>query len=139
MQTFLPHLSFDESAKALDQRRLGKQRVECYQILRALTDPTYGWQHHPAVIMWRGHLPALVDYSLTMCEVWCENGFSDSIADKIYIEFGEHIQTDPKLPPWFERAEVFASHRAMLYRKDPNYYANFEPDSKLYNEYVWPT
>jgi hypothetical protein len=28
MQTFLPYPGFDESARALDDRRLGKQRVE---------------------------------------------------------------------------------------------------------------
>lgn len=36
MQTFMPYNSFEESAHALDQRRLGKQRVENYQILQAL-------------------------------------------------------------------------------------------------------
>lgn len=38
MQTFLPYDSFKKSARVLDQRRLGKQRVECLQILGALTD-----------------------------------------------------------------------------------------------------
>ena len=36
MQTFLPYPSFVESAKALDNKRLGKQRVEAYQILKTL-------------------------------------------------------------------------------------------------------
>lgn len=33
MNTFLPYPSFDESAKCLDYKRLGKQRVEAKQIL----------------------------------------------------------------------------------------------------------
>lgn len=33
MQTFLPYSSFEESAKCLDNKRLGKQRVEAKQIL----------------------------------------------------------------------------------------------------------
>ena len=37
MQTFLPYPDFARSARCLDNRRLGKQRVESYQILRAGT------------------------------------------------------------------------------------------------------
>ena len=37
MQTFLPYRGFTESARVLDTRRLGKQRVETIQVLRALT------------------------------------------------------------------------------------------------------
>ena len=36
MQTFLPFKSFHDSAKCLDYRRLGKQRVEVLQLLKAL-------------------------------------------------------------------------------------------------------
>jgi hypothetical protein len=36
MQTFLPYPDFAKSAAVLDNKRLGKQRVECLQILTAL-------------------------------------------------------------------------------------------------------
>ena len=36
MQTFLPYADFPGSAKVLDRKRLGKQRVECCQILNTL-------------------------------------------------------------------------------------------------------
>lgn len=36
MQTFLPYPDFSASARVLDDKRLGKQRVECLQILKAL-------------------------------------------------------------------------------------------------------
>ena len=36
MQTFLPYPDFQISASVLDYRRLGKQRVECKQLLTAL-------------------------------------------------------------------------------------------------------
>ena len=48
MQTFLPFPDFQQSAAVLDHVRLGKQRVEALQILRALVIPEYGWQSHPA-------------------------------------------------------------------------------------------
>ena len=79
MQTFLPFASFDESARVLDSPRLGKQRVETLQILRALIVPTYGWQRHPAVGMWRNHVPALTAYGLAMTKAWTDRGFADSV------------------------------------------------------------
>ena len=50
MQTFLPYKSFKDSFKVLDYRRLGKQRVEAYQILNVLLGrtKTKGWSNHPA-------------------------------------------------------------------------------------------
>ncbi|OGP68101.1 MAG: hypothetical protein A2W27_01685 [Deltaproteobacteria bacterium RBG_16_44_11] len=36
MQTFLPYPDFKKSLQALDYRRLGKQRVKAYQIIRIL-------------------------------------------------------------------------------------------------------
>lgn len=38
MQTFLPYANAAQSARVLDTARLGKQRVECLQILATLTD-----------------------------------------------------------------------------------------------------
>ena len=52
MQTFLPYADMRRSAQVLDPRRLGKQRVECLQVLRGPTVEGYGWRHHPAVRMW---------------------------------------------------------------------------------------
>jgi len=43
MQTFLPFPDFQQSAAVLDRARLGKQRVEALQTLRALVIPEYGW------------------------------------------------------------------------------------------------
>jgi len=40
MQTFLPYADFARCAEVLDPRRLGKQRVEALQIMRACR-PTF--------------------------------------------------------------------------------------------------
>ena len=67
MQTFLPVADFARRAPGCWTRpRLGKQRVETLQILRAIELPDYGWANHPAVTMWRGRTPALVAYGLAM-------------------------------------------------------------------------
>ena len=41
MQTFLPYPDFHESAKVLDMKRLGKQRVEVLQLLNSFHKPNY--------------------------------------------------------------------------------------------------
>src|SRR4051812_12637017 len=83
MQTFVPVADFAGSARLLDSPRLGKQRVETLQILRALELPDYGWAAHPAVLMWRGRTPALVAYGLAMVRIWRERGFADSTRAQI--------------------------------------------------------
>src|SRR3712207_9150407 len=78
MQTFLPVADFEESARLLDSPRLGKQRVETLQVLRALELPDYGWASHPVAHMWRGRTSGLVAYGLAMVRVWRERAFPDS-------------------------------------------------------------
>src|SRR5687767_8240455 len=77
VQTFLPYPSFDRSAAVLDIPRLGKQRVETLQILRAITFEDYGWRNHPAVTMWVGHTPALVAYGMAVTRRWQAAGYGD--------------------------------------------------------------
>src|SRR5690348_15455713 len=78
VQTFLHYPGFTASARALDGKRLGKQRVETIQVLRGLTRAGYGWRHHPAVKMWRGYEEALVRYGLDMCAAWSGTGRADT-------------------------------------------------------------
>jgi hypothetical protein len=148
MQTFLPYADFERSARALDPRRLGKQRVEGLQVMRGLTVADYGWRHHPAVKMWRGRLEALGRYTLTCCEVWVEAGFGDTVASTVTTELlaagVPEVRSQSELAvvgalPWWLGDEAFhRSHRSALLRKDPTYYrASFGgvPDDL---PYVWP-
>lgn len=48
MQTFLPYSDFALCAKVLDNKRLGKQIVECRQIMQCLLGLREGWRNHPA-------------------------------------------------------------------------------------------
>ncbi|HYH35170.1 MAG TPA: MSMEG_6728 family protein [Nocardioides sp.] len=148
MQTFLPYPDFEASARVLDAKRLGKQRVECLQVLRGLTIPTYGWRHHPAVKMWRGHEEALGRYALTCCEVWVELGFGDTCAATIGADLAgagvTHVRSQSELaasgalPPWLGEEEFHRSHRSALVRKDPDFYRPHFPDVPDDLPYVWP-
>jgi hypothetical protein len=137
MQTFFPYSTPQTIRTILDYKRLGKQRVEGYQILKTLRGDSTGWKNHPAVKMWRGHMPALLDYTLAMCEEWTSRGYTDTLSDKLFEEFGDLIDTTITYPLWCERQDVLDSHKAMLYLKDPAHYALFAPYSHI-TAYVWP-
>jgi hypothetical protein len=149
VQTFLPYPDFQASAEALDDRRLGKQRVEALQVVRALTRPTYGWKHHPAVVMWRGHEEALGSYALTVCREWCRRSFADTCASTILDDLAAAgVRTPPRgqdelrragaLPPWLGDDAFHRSHRSALLRKDPTWYAERFGDVPDDLAYVWP-
>jgi Pyrimidine dimer DNA glycosylase len=135
MQTFLPFPDFRESAAALDDRRLGKQRVETLQILRALTWARYGWRNHPAVRMWRGFTRALVEYGVAVCDEWESRGRADAVRGSLLpfttppLPGQVRLRDDGELPPWVGWEEVHASHRAALLRKDPHRYGEVFPDA----------
>src|SRR3954447_9214991 len=123
MQTFLPYSDFAASAAVLDQRRLGKQRVEALQVLRGLTVAGYGWRRHPAVRMWAGYEEALVRYGLEMCRVWTAGGRADTCAATMSTDFAAHrpgarvrgqeeLEAAGELPNWLGEPGFHLSHRS---------------------------
>ncbi|MGI8627694.1 MAG: MSMEG_6728 family protein [Geodermatophilaceae bacterium] len=148
MQTFLPYADFEQSARVLDPRRLGKQRVEVIQVVRALTWPGYGWAHHPAVLMWKGYEEALGSYGLTCCRVWTELGHGDTCAATIAADLGSsgvgriraqrELADASALPDWLGDADLHLSHQSSLLRKDPDWYAPLFPGVSAELPYRWP-
>ena len=140
MQTFLPSPSYEESARVLDNKRLGKQRVETKQILLALGKSEGGWVNHPATKMWRGHEVSLCQYGYAMCWEWQRRGYKDTLMD-FFAEALHQYQSDGRsfMPPaWLGEEDLHASHRSNLLRKDPDFYAQHgwtEPNDL---PYVWP-
>lgn len=134
MQTFLPHANFAASARVLDNKRLGKQRVEAKQIMLALSNPRYGWQSHPAVNMWRGHSGALAFYGFTICTEWRARGFKDTLLPF----FAEQLGNKDADPSWLGNAAFHASHRSNLLRKDPAHYGLYRWPEGPDLPYVWP-
>jgi Pyrimidine dimer DNA glycosylase len=148
MQTFLPYPDFAASAAVLDDKRLGKQRVEALQVLRALTRETYGWKHHPVVRMWEGYADAVAAYGLAICDEWTRRGRADTCAATIAADLaaagcGPPLHQDElgaagRMPPWLGDERVHRSHRSALVRKDPERYAAVFPDAEPDEPYFWP-
>ena len=144
MQTFLPYAGFDRTARALDPRRLGKQRVEALQVLRGQLVPNYGWRHHPAVKMWHGRQEALAAYGVAICREWIRRGHADTVLDSIVTTFGGEPRPQPELrrlgllPAWLGTSAFHRSHRSALVRKDPAGYGPMIPGVLDDLPYVWP-
>lgn len=142
MQTFLPYPDFKESAKVLDYRRLGKQRVEAYQILLILTGKSgkKGWRNHPAVKMWRGYENSLFHYTLTIINEWKRRGYNDTMYQKIlemYLEY-EHFCVYAKHPPFVGNKDFHRAHQSNLLRKDAKFYGPKFPGIPDDLPYIWP-
>lgn len=152
MQTFLPYPSFEDSAKALDKRRCWKQVVEAKQIIDILElkaikgkgtiygvgNIKIGWQNHPAVKMWEGHLFHLKWYFDDFLEV----AANDHGINTNYELYDQSVVAEGyDNPPWWLGNENF--HRAMrarLIEKDRGFYLEKFPADEGFNggKYFWP-
>ena len=138
MQTFLPYSDFARSAQCLDDKRLGKQRVETFQILRALCGMSKGWVSHPATKMWRGYEFALSVYGTAICGEWLCRGYKDSCMDKI-VELRDQFDHNFGIfPPWLGDDKFHLSHQSNLMRKHPTWYSKFNWDVRDDLQYFWP-
>ena len=132
VNTFLPFPDFVDTAKALDYKRLGKQRVEAWQILQALRGETRGWVNHPATKMWRGHERALCEYGIAICKEWIARGYNDTMLDRFIAVHS--LLPDTGLPVWIGTNSFHESHQSNLKRKDADHY-NFNVADDL--PYLW--
>lgn len=138
MNTFLPFYSFEESAKVLDRARLGKQRVECLQILNTLSSPaSIGWKNHPAVKMWKGYEGTLAGYGIRICEEWIRRGYKDSCLEKL-VNYLKRYSSNISEPFWLNNESFHSSHRAALLFKNHPHYSQFGWKEEPKLNYVWP-
>lgn len=132
MQTFLPYPNFFDCAVCLDTKRLGKQRVECFQILNTLTGKSKGWSSHPAVTMWRGYEQCLMEYTNVMILEWVSRGYRNTM----FTYAVAHGCS--KRPPWLGDHKLHSSHRAALLYKLYDHYSQFNWVEAPKLDYVWP-
>jgi len=132
VQTFLPFPDFKKSVEVLDSKRLGKQRVETYQVLNILLNrtETKGWRNHPVTLMWTGYEAALQLYQNCTIEEWIKRGFKNT------MQF-ENILIEAQMPSWLGDDRLHRSHRSNLLRKNWEYYSlHFVEETNL--PYYWP-
>jgi hypothetical protein len=106
MQTFLPFPDFKKSLLFLDNKRLGKQRVEAKTLLDGK------WQNHPASKMWRGYETALAVYYNESLHVWEKKGGQNIKLKPVII-----VEQTFEMPWWFGYREFHLAHLRALYAK----------------------
>lgn len=154
MQTFLPFPDYSSSAQSLDGKRLGKQRVETYQVMLQLLSLAPAnpegtafrarparWRH-PVMAMWAGREGALLAYQEATCAAWTARGYRDTTLEKTRraLEAGMPLEAEAyEAPPWLGDEALHLSHQSNLLRKDPTFYAPAFPEAPPDLPYQWPT
>jgi len=134
MQTFLPYPNFEDSVRTLDNKRLGKQRVEAKQLLDIVEGRTTSWANHPAAKMWMGCPDALKWYLYSCITEWERRGFNNTMAKPFLTS------NDTPYPWWLGDDDFHRTHRARLLEKDFNHYHKLFPGDWRFNQglYIWP-
>lgn len=159
MNTFLPHPEFAEAVWVLDNKRLGKQRVECIQLLLALWYPerkhyTALWEtlgyatcdpsrtkppaylNHPCTRMWAGYEVALLRYLGACLREWEQRGFENLRCDQFWGIVIEPLR-GCRMPGWLG-GPIHANHRGLLLGKDPVWYGQWGWAEKPVEKAWWP-
>lgn len=134
MQTFLPYPNFVKSAICLDWKRLGKQRVEAYQILNIINDSSYqgSWSHHPAILMWIGYDEALKLYFNIISTEWVNRGYNHNMS---FFKINYDLLN---MPYWLGDWRLHLSHQSNLLRKNNSWYSQFFDGPNDW-PYYWPS
>ena len=160
VNTFILNIDLKINAKMLDDKRLGKLRLETKQIINILENgnDNAGYSRHPAVLMWTNHTNALKIYFNYIVREWISRGFVNNmelydINEKYYvikstfdgvktIFYEEKQDDDVTVFPWFfSWFPLIQSHKASLLRKNPEYYSHFYNQDiipYLKYGYIWP-
>jgi len=138
MNTFLPYSDYEESAKSLDNKRLGKQRVEVIILLNKINGVKNGkgWTNHPCTKMWTNFPNALVEYGIVVSKVWQSRGFKDTCLEKIKKYYRKELTRQS--PDWLGREDLHLSHKSKLIQKFPEFYRPKFLGVPENLEYVWP-
>jgi hypothetical protein len=144
MQTFLPHADFKQTARDLDYKRLGKQRVEAWQILDAIKRKKGGqtkgaWLNHPCITIWYNHEIALIEYGIVICKEWIERGYNDTMLPRFQekLEQYQDLGLANNKPSIVGNDKFHVSHQSNLIRKLPTFYQPLYPNVSNDIPYFW--
>jgi len=133
MQIFIPLANLDKLFQILDRQRLGKQRVECKQVLDIILGRSTkkGWKSHPAIKMWAPYSEFLKLYFNKCVAEWTKRGYKNNMELEVVSE------DQVVIPSFWGDEELHATHRANLLRKDSEFYSRFGWTEAPRNGYLW--
>jgi hypothetical protein len=166
MQTFLPFSDFEKSARCLDNKRLGKQRVEGFQILKSLSFGPYQRLEEDKWVRcsetefvfckntkslkntvrktpWYNHPATKMWKGHESClrkyiQTVCKVWVMRGYEDTILTKLGTLEFGSDTVPDWVGNESFHSSHRSNLLRKDKEWYGKFGWKEKNNLPYIWP-
>jgi len=137
VQIFRPYRDWARSAKVLDDRRLGKQRVETKQVLLAilrklgiLADGRRGWLNHPVVLMYfnggRPYVGDLVGYFYAVVEEWKARGHKNSLSLADVEPLLARVEGAPGTP--ITHVHEVEYRRVLILKEPCHYLMAFSPE-----------
>jgi ribosomal protein L37AE/L43A len=168
MQTFLPYSHYSLSAKVLDVKRLGKQRVEALQILQVLSKGKYycpeckktvthfnehktGYHCYDCemplkMTAWYNH-PAVQMWKgyerglLLYLQEMCAEWVGRGYNDTCWEKAQQIVFKNGPilLPDWIGNETFHKSHQSNLLRKNPEHYGQYFFGVPDDLPYVWPS
>lgn len=134
VNTFILTNSPKECAKLLDYKRLGKQRVEAYQIVNIIIGEQKGFSNHPIAHVWKDHVESLKYYTNCMIDEWINRGYKNTM-----VKYDLPDYTEDQLPWWYKNKQLQYCNMASLARKDPKFYSGVFtfPSEYEHHGYIW--
>jgi hypothetical protein len=129
----LPWQDYQRSVADLDDKILGKQRIECLQIARG------GTRSHPCFDAWKGYELSVCDYGVLACMEWIQRGFKDTTLEKLQAEIDRltAAKAYPGPPKWWGREDIHDAYKARLVQKRPGHYGPLYPGVAPIDELDW--
>ena len=138
MNSFVCESSFQDTTSALDMRRLGKQRIECWQMLMALLGQSTAYANHPATRAWSGYEYSLASFAIACHDEWISRGYKDTTRDRV-VQL-RTLLSNTGDPWWVTNDRYLNTIRGVLIGKMPEYYGPLWPDVEaMYGKQSWPT
>ncbi len=133
----MPFADFKQTMQCLDYKRLGKQRQESLQILKALLNLVPHYKSQPQAKAWKGYEKALCLYGIESCIEWKQRGYVDNTKVIFDIIDYQYLRDKPiVMPKWIGNERYHANQKGRLLFKNPHWYGQFgwkeEPE-----EFYW--
>jgi len=140
MQIFLCEYNVVDAANALNYTRARAQMNNVKKALLNISDEERGFKNHQTIALWRGGEFGLLEYGRALNERVAKDSkpmYAWETAQRVY---NTHFTDCTVYPQWFYDKEalerVVITHRGFLHTIAPDFYPQYEPESKIYRDYV---
>lgn len=135
----MPFADFEKTFYILDYKRLGKQRQETLQILKAMLGIVKHYKSQSAARAWKGCERGLCEYGIKCCNMWRRRGYQDNTQVIFEEILKEHLKDRSIVyPRWIGYEPFHSNQRAILLGKNYLWYNSFNWSESPTDIYEFP-